>query len=179
VSVFEQFMHLYAGFETDRSEIVDMPVEMLYKEALAEAPYRGEEDTEEAKDILYGVDSFERSKRLQKLYDEWDIVKCEPLDIKCEGTFLMINNGFHRIAVARMKGLASLQVNMQYGHFILSRHISIYDLRDLIKMLKIMFREYPTVDSLDKFLSDDSFDENRMRHSFIGFGYLGGIKNEK
>lgn len=162
---------MFMGFEIKSSKIVDVDVDFLYELACEEAPYRNEEDSEDAKDILFGDDAYAKSPKLKKLFDEWDINKCEPIDLKKDGTIYMLNNGFHRIRVAKNKEIKTLKVNLQTGKFILDKHISISDLLRLLKMLREMFKEYKTFEELENFLSDPCMDKDKMKHAFIGFGF--------
>jgi len=161
---------MFIGFTTESKKIIEMDVDFLFELAREDAPYRNEEDNECMKDIIYDKDAYEKSARLKKLFDEWNINKCEPLDLKKEGTIYMLNNGFHRIRIANDKGIKKLKVNLQEGRFILTKHISFVDLIKLISMIRMMFKEYKTFEELEKILSDKKFDKEKMKHVFIGFG---------
>jgi hypothetical protein len=168
----ERITEAYIGFTTKSEKIVDMDVDFLFELAHEEAPFRGEEDLDSMKDIIYDKDAYEKSPRIKKLFDEWDLSKCEPLDVKKEGTIYMINNGFHRIRVAKDKGIKTLKVNLQEGKFILTKHISFFDLKDVISMIRLMFKDYKTFEELENFLADKKLDERKMKHIFIGYGGL-------
>ena len=167
----EFITEMFVGFTTVSEKIVEVDVDFLFELAREESPFRNEEDIECMKDIIYDKDAYEKSTRLKKLFDEWDINKCEPLDLKKEGTIYILNNGFHRIRVAKDKGIKKLKVNLQEGRFILAKHISFFDLIKVISMIRLIFKKYKTFEELENFLSDKKLDETKMKHTFIGYGY--------
>ena len=174
----QEIIHRWMGFDILKEDIVKMDVDFLYELAVEESKFRSEEqesDSKElldtSKEILFNKDAYKNSVRLQGLRKNWDISKCEPLDIKKEGSFYMINNGFHRIKVAKDLGVKELPVHLQEGYFILSKHISLPDLKKLLNMVKLMFPEIKTMQGVIDFLDELKIPGNpRAESMYIGYG---------
>jgi hypothetical protein len=167
----EEFTRAHFGFATESDSVVDMDVSFLLELAREEAPFRNEEDTEESKQMLFRDDAYSLSKRLSHLLANWDSSKCEPLDIKKEGTLYMINNGFHRIRVASDLGIKKLPVSLKVGKFIISKHINVLDMPSLLKMLQLCFPEFKTFKELEEFFLT-KVNNSKLRNVYIGYGHI-------
>ena len=169
----EEILHRFDGFfSVKKSEIVTMDVSVLYDLAVEDSPLRTEEpDNVIKREAIFSEDSYDKNPRLKILRDTWDISKCEPIDLKKEGSYLFIDNGFHRIRVAHDLGLKTLLVNLQEGDFHLSKHISLFDMIHLLDVMKTLFKSYPTFESLQEYLKSETVDQEKIKHIFIGYGY--------
>lgn len=169
MSVRETITSMWMGFKTESEKTVMMDVDFLFELAKEEAPYRTDKEFEEDyKEILLREEGWKKSKRLKDLYDNWDDSKCEPLNIKKEGTWYMINDGFHRIIVAKRLGKKQLPVRLQEGKFVLTKKIDMVDIPELLDMLIKGFKKYKTFEELQTFIK--SLDQNALKRYSIVYG---------
>jgi len=174
MKIREMLLAHYMGFDVDNAKEVEMGVDFLFALAKEEAPFRSDEEFDSlSKEILFGKESLSKSKKLKHLLDNWDTEKCEPLDIKKEGTIYMINDGFHRIIVAKELNIPKLKVKLSEGVFLLSKHITFADLPQLLEMIKLSFPKYKTFDSLIKLLTNSKLDKEKMKHTSLCYGGVG------
>lgn len=147
----------------NREEI--MSVEKLYKEIVADAPFRNhsfmfDKKVDFDKYPIQEADGIQKKfpnimtegQRFKKIKQEIlkDTYESVPIlrDIDYPDV-VYVNNGFHRIFLAHELGHKAIRVNAKYGKFILDSNISFNDLNKLLGMLTGLFDPNTTLRELE------------------------------
>lgn len=164
---FHQRMGL-REFETieERDEL--MSVDRLYKEIVADAPFRNHtfmfDETKDWRDLeLQEEDGIKRAfpeitterERYDKIKEEIlkDTYESIPVlkDIDYQDV-IYVDNGFHRIFIAMELGMKVIRVKTKYGKFALSKSINFNDIISLLDMISQLFKENDSIIELKDFL---------------------------
>lgn len=148
-----------------------MSVDMLYKEAVADAPFRNHEFlfdkktdfkiTKLQEDHVGIKKKFPNIKtegeRIEKITDEInkDTYQSIPVFRDCDHpSVIYINDGFHRIYCAHLLGMKVIRVKSKYGKFALSKGFRINELPDVLDMLIQLFPDHLNMKDLKEFLEN-------------------------
>lgn len=164
---FHQRMGL-REFDTieERDEL--MSVDRLYKEIVADAPFRNHtfmfDETKDWRDLeLQEEDGIKRAfPEITTERERYDKIKEEILKDTYESIpvlkdvdyqdVIYVDNGFHRIFIAMELGMKVIRVKAKYGKFALSKSITFNDLISLLDMISQLFKEKDSVIELKDFL---------------------------
>jgi len=164
---FHQRMGL-REFDTieERDEL--MSVERLYKELVADAPFRNHtfmfDEKKDWRDLeLQEEDGIKRAfpeilterERYEKIKEEIINDTYESIPVLRDVDYpdvIYVNNGFHRVWIANELGLKVIRVKAKYGKFVLSKSINFNDLISLMDMLERLFKDKPSFKELKEFL---------------------------
>lgn len=166
-SEFHQRMGL-REFDTIEEKDELMSVERLYKEIVADAPFRNHnfmfDQSKDWKDLeLQEEDGIKRAfpeittekERYEKIKEEILKDTYESIPVLKDVDYpdvIYVDNGFHRIFIAMELGLKVIRVKAKYGKFTLQKSINFEDLTSLLEMLSQLFKEKDSVIELNNFL---------------------------
>lgn len=172
-----------------------MSVDMLYKEAVADAPFRNHEFLFNKKTDFkitslqedhVGIkkkfpDIKTEQDRIDKITEELeaDTYQSVPVFRDCDHiSIIYIDDGFHRIYCAHLLGMKVMRVKSKYGKFVLSDVIRIRKLPELLDMLIKMFPG-KTMPELKKFLEKAIKKNPKNKYLNATFSYGQEKHNEK
>lgn len=151
----KEFHRRYHGFK--EKEILDrhFEVDVLYEEIIKDAPYRNhnfmfENNVDFSTLPIQEQDGITKKypklkteqERFDKIKEEMLLGNYEPIPLLIDLDYpdvIYVNNGFHRIFLAKQMGWASIKVKASYGKFILADSITFGDLKELLRMLETLF----------------------------------------
>jgi len=143
------------GFKAVKVQEEFFSVERLYKELQADAHFRNhdymfEKDVDFSKIEIQEEDGIHwkfpnlktEEERFEKIKEEMLNDTYEAIPVSRDIDYpdvLYVNNGFHRIFLAKQMGWEKIRAKVSYGKFILHNSISFQDLTILLDMLSKMF----------------------------------------
>lgn len=164
---FHQRMGL-REFDTIEKKDELMSVDRLYKEIVADAPFRNHNFMfDKKKDWrnleLQEEDGIKRAfpeitterERYEKIKEEIQKDTYESIPVLRDVDYpdvIYVDNGFHRIFIAMELGLKVMRVSAKYGKFALTKSITFNDIISLTDMLSQLFKEKDSLLELNKFL---------------------------
>jgi hypothetical protein len=150
----------------ERDEL--MSIERLYKEIVADVPFRNHnfmfDESQDWRDLeLQEEDGIKKAfpeiiterERYEKIKEEILKDTYESVPVLKDADYpdvIYVDNGFHRIFIANELGLKVIRVKAKYGKFILHKSITFNDLISLLDMLSQLFKEKDSVIELNNFL---------------------------
>ena len=173
-------------FKAEREETVEYYVAPLWDEIKADAPFRNheylfngskfedlplQEDTVGIKEVFPDIKT--EADRLKHIKDELLQGTYKPVPIlfdKDHPTFFYVDDGFHRIFLAKQLGWKTMQIQAKYGKFKLHKTFPLTDLSSLLKMVDGLFgKKFPTVKGIINFLENKA-DKEKMKVTSICYG---------
>ena len=164
---FHQRMGL-REFDTIEEKDELMSIERLYKEIVADAPFRNHtfmfDESKDWRDLeLQEEDGIKRAfpeiiterERYDKIKEEILKDTYESIPVLRDVDYpdvIYVNNGFHRIFIANELGLKVIRVRAKYGKFVLDKSIRFNDLISLLDMVSQLFKEKDSIIELKNFL---------------------------
>lgn len=173
-----------------------MSVDMLYKEAVADAPFRNHEFLFNKKTDFkitslqedhVGIkkkfpDIKTEQDRIDKITEELeaDTYQSVPVFRDCDHiSIIYIDDGFHRIYCAHLCGMKVIRVKSKYGKFVLSDSICIRKIPELLDMLIKMFPEITDMKKLKTFIEKAMKKNPKNKYLNATFSYGKEKYNEK
>ncbi len=158
------------GFQVQKEQDEDMSVKVLYEEIMKDAPFRSHtfmfDETIDWKSLeLQEEDGIIKKfpeiktegERYEKIKEEILNGTYEPVPISRDIDYpevFYVDNGFHRIVIAKELNLETIKVKAKYGKFKLDKNISLKDLASLLEMLSKLFAEKNSVNEILDFLKE-------------------------
>lgn len=180
----EEFHRRYAWFKKVQVLTGSMDTDILFDEIVADAPFRNHtymfssnhEDFKnmELQEPTVGIknkfpDIKTEAERFAKIESELMSNTYEPIPVSMDiddKNLFYIEDGFHRIFLAKKLGIKELNVELRLGKFMLSETITFGQLVKLLNMVQDLFgTEYPTIGGLRDFLklAQDKKEELKTR----------------
>lgn len=167
----EEFHSRYGmnGFKIIEEKEEVMSVDLLFEELEKDAPFRNHEFMFGVKDfnnleIQEGDGIIKKFPSLKTEGERIDKIEGELLNGTYESIpvlkdfeypiFFYVENGFHRVFIAKKLGWKVIRVRVRYGKFILNRNINFGDLKNLLDMISELFQK-KSIKQIKKILEDN------------------------